>query len=58
MGINPININVYWVLIGYPIRLNYDPTIISTNHPTLKCPKPTKITKIPSQPKKIGRAHV
>ena len=41
MGINLININVYWVLIGYPIRPNYDP-IISTNHPTLKYPKTTK----------------
>ena len=36
LNINPININVYWVLIGYPIRLNYDPSIISTNHPTLE----------------------
>ena len=60
MDINPIinwvkcpnNINVYWVLIGHPIRLNYDPTTISTNHQTLKCPKTTKITKIPPQPKK------
>ena len=42
MGINPININVYWVLIGYPIRPNYDPSIISTNHPTLKYSKTTK----------------
>ena len=50
--LNLININVYWVLIGYSIRPNYDPTIISTNHPTLKCPKTTKITKIPPQPKK------
>ena len=50
--LNPININVYWVLIEYPIRPNYDPTIISTNYPTLKCPKTTKITKIPHQPKK------
>ena len=31
---------------------NYDPNIISTNHPTLKYPKTTKITKIPPQPKK------
>ena len=42
MGVNPININVYWVLIGYPIRPNYDPSIISTNHPTLKYCKTTK----------------
>ena len=40
------------MFIGYLIRLNYDPTIISTNHPTLKCPKIIKITKIPPQPKK------
>ena len=46
--LNPININVYWVLIGYPVPNwpNYDTTIISTNHPTLKCLKTTKITKI------------
>ena len=50
--LNPISINVYWVLIGYPIRLNYNPIIISTNHPTLKYSKTTKITKIPPQPKK------
>ena len=55
MGINPININIYWVLIGYLIRPNYGPTIISTNHPTLKCHKTTKITKIPPQPKKITK---
>ena len=45
--LNPININVYWILIGYPIRPNYDPSIFSTNHPTLKYLKTTKITKIP-----------
>ena len=50
--LNPININVYWVLNGYPIRPNYDPSIISTNQPTLKYPKTTKITKIPLKPKK------
>ena len=26
--LNSININVYWVLIGYPIKPNYDPSII------------------------------
>ena len=55
MRLNPININVYWVLIGYPIRPNYNPSIISTNHPTLKYSKTTKITKIPPQPKKITK---
>ena len=45
-------INVYWVLNGYPIRPNYDPNIISTNQPTLKYPKASKITKIPFKPKK------
>ena len=50
--LNSININVYWVLIGYPIKPNYDPSIIFTNHPTLKYPKTNKITKIPPQPKK------
>ena len=52
MGINPININAYWVLNGYPIRPNYDPSIISTNQPTLKYPKTTKMTKIPLKPRK------
>ena len=52
MGINPININVYWVLIGYPIRPNYKPSIISTNRSTLKYPQTTKITKIIPKPKK------
>ena len=45
--LNSININVYWVLIGYPIRPNYGISIISTNHPTLKYPKPLKGPKHP-----------
>ena len=48
MGINPFKPN----LLGFNWVPNYDPTIISTNHPSLKCPKTTKITKIPPQPKK------
>ena len=40
--LNPININVYWVLNGYPIRPNYDASIISTNQQTLKYPKNPK----------------
>ena len=52
MGINSININVYRVLNGYTIRPNYDPSIISTNQPTLKYSKIIKITKIPLKPKK------
>ena len=50
--LNPININIYWVLIRYSIRPNYDPSIISTNHPTIEYPKTNKITKIPPQLKK------
>ena len=55
MGINPININVYWVLNGYPIRPNYDPSIISTNHPTLKYFKTTKFTKNTLETSKITK---
>ena len=50
------------MFIGYPIRPNYDPSIISTNHPTLKyskttkndqnTPKLLKMTKIPPKTKK------
>ena len=43
---------INWVLNGYPVRPTYDPSIISTNQPTLKYPKTTKITKIPLKPKK------
>ena len=50
--LNSININVYWVLIAFPTRPNYNPIIISTNHSTLKYPKPLKITKIPPKLKK------
>ena len=39
MGINPININVYWVLTRYPIRPNYNSSIISKNRPIVKYPK-------------------
>ena len=34
---------------------NYDPGIISTNQPTLKYPKTTKMTKIPLKHKKWSR---
>ena len=55
--LNPININVYWVLTGYPIRVNYNPSIIFTNHPTLKYPKPLQITKIPLNLKMTKISH-
>ena len=50
MGINSININIYWVLTGYPIWLNYDSSIIFTNHLTSRYPKSLKIIKILSKP--------
>ena len=57
MGIYPININVNWVLTGYLIRPNYDPSIISINHqtPTPKYPKTTKKTKIPMKSRKFPK---
>ena len=48
MGINPININVYLILTGYTIILNYDSSIISTNHLTLKIPQ--NHLKLPKDP--------
>ena len=59
--LNPININVNWVLTGYLIRPNYDLSIISINHPTPtptptpKYSKTTKNTKIPMKPRKLPK---
>ena len=50
--LNPININVYWVLTSYPIRPNYDPSIIFTNRQTQKYPKTTKNFQNTPKPKK------
>ena len=50
--LNSININFYWVLIGYSIRPNYDSSIIFTNHLILKYPKPQKLPKYPQNPTK------